>query len=541
MVIQLAILIPLGIANAQSGKTAQTKVSNGMLEGTVETSGIKSFKGVPFAKPPVGDLRWKAPQPVENWSGVKKADQFSKSPMQARVFGDMMFRSPGTGEDCLYLNVWTPAKTMNEKLPVLVYFYGGGYVAGDGSEGRYDGEAMAKTGIVSLTVNYRLGVFGFMAHPELSKETTYNGSGNYGLLDQTAALKWVRENIAAFGGDPNRVTIAGESAGSISVSAQMASPLSKNLIAGAIGESGAMIKPTLAPLTLEEAEKNGLAFAEKVKAGSLTELRALSAEDLLKVAAAPGGFRTAATIDGYFLPKTLNEIFEAGEQAKVPLLAGWNSAEMPYQAFMRAEKPTPEAYAKRVKEDFPDQFEQVLKLYPGSSEAEVITSATSLASDRFISYSTWKWLDLHAKTAAKPTYRYLFSKSKPPMTKEFANATTGLAGGVTKSADQKAPPAAPAPTSEGAPHAFEIEYAMGNLDKNPVFAWTKEDHQISKTMLTYFSNFIKTGDPNGSGLPKWMSNTKSAAPTFMNIGLKTQSEKAKDLDRYRFMDQLYSK
>ena len=173
MAIQLVVSIPLGIAIAQSGKTAQAKVANGLLEGTVGTSGIKSFKGVPFAKPPVGDLRWKAPQPAENWTGVKKAEQFSKSPMQARVFGDMMFRSPGTGEDCLYLNVWTPAKTMKEKLPVLVYFYGGGYVAGDGSEGRYDGEAMAKTGIVSLTVNYRLGVFGFMTHPELSEETSY--------------------------------------------------------------------------------------------------------------------------------------------------------------------------------------------------------------------------------------------------------------------------------------------------------------------------------------------------------------------------------
>ncbi len=460
--------------------------------------------------------------------------------MQARVFGDMMFRSDGTSEDCLYLNVWTPAKTMKEKLPVLVYFYGGGYVAGDGSEGRYDGEAMAKTGIVALTVNYRLGVFGFMAHPELSKETAYKGSGNYGLLDQHAALQWVRDNIAAFGGDPNRVTIAGESAGAISVSAQMASPLSKNLIAAAIGESGAMIKPTLAPLPLKEAEKNGLAFAEKVKAGSLSELRAMSAADLLKAAAAPGGFRTAATIDGYFLPKTLNEIFAAAEQAKVPLLAGWNSAEMGYQAFMQGEKPSPEAYAKKVREAYPEHAEQVLKLYPGTTDAEVITSATALAGDRFIAYSTWKWLDLHAKTGGKPTYRYLFSKSKPPMTESFANATTGLAGGVTKSDDKK--PAAPAqPTSQGAPHAFEIEYAMGNLDKDPVYAWKPEDHQISKTMLSYFSNFIKTGDPNGAGLPKWEAISANGQATFMNIGLKTQSEKATDLERYEFLDALYSK
>ena len=542
MLIQLAISIPFGYVNAQSTKAVQARVANGLLEGKTEASGVKSFKGVPFAKPPVGDLRWKAPQPAENWTGVKKADQFARSPMQARVFGDMMFRSGGTSEDCLYLNVWTPAKTMKEKLPVLVYFYGGGYIAGDGSEGRYDGEAMAKTGIVSLTVNYRLGVFGFMAHPELSKETTYQGSGNYGLLDQYAALKWVRENIAAFGGDPNRVTIAGESAGSISVSAQMASPLAKDLIAGAIGESGAMIKPTLAPLSLAEAEKNGLAFAEKVQAGSLSALRAIPAADLLKAASGPNGFRTAATIDGYFLPKTVGEIFEAGEQAKVPLLAGWNSAETPYQGFMRAEPPTPEGYAKRVKEDFPEQAAQVLKLYPGASAAEVVKSATALASDRFIAYSTWKWLDLHAKTSGKPTYRYIFSKSKPPMTAEFANATTGLAGGVTKSTEQKAAaPKTVQPVSEGAPHAFEIEYAMGNLDKNPVYAWTPEDHQISKTMLTFFSNFIKTGDPNGGGLPQWAPITNPEQATFMNIGLKTASEKATDLERYHFLDQLYSK
>lgn len=542
VVIQLAIFAPLGYVSAQSGRVVQTKVANGLLEGTTTASGVTTFKGVPFAKPPLGDLRWKAPQPAENWSGVRKADQFAKSPMQARVFGDMMFRSNGTSEDCLYLNVWTPAKNMQEKLPVLVYFYGGGYVAGDGSEGRYDGEAMAKTGIVSLTVNYRLGVFGFMAHPELSKESAYKGSGNYGLLDQYAALKWVRENIAAFGGDPNRVTIAGESAGSISVSAQMASPLSKGLIAGAIGESGAMIKPTLAPLPLEQAEKNGLAFAEKVKAGTLAELRAISAEELLKAASGPNGFRTAATIDGYFLPKTLNEIFAAGEQAKVPLLAGWNSAEMSYQAFMRSEKPTPEGFVKRVREEYPELSEKVLQLYPGSTEAEVVKSATALAGDRFIAYSTWKWLDLHARTGGKPAYRYLFSKSKPPMTSDFAYATTGLAGGVTKSADKKtAAPPVPQPVSEGAPHAFEIEYAMGNLDKNPVYAWKPEDHKISKTMLTYFSNFIKTGDPNGAGLPKWSPISSSGESSYMNIGLKTQSEKATDTERYRFIDQVNSK
>src|SRR6476660_2168858 len=235
------------------------KTTNGILEGTNE-SGIKIFKGVPFAAPPVGNLRWREPQTVQNWNGIRKADKFGPRAMQLPIFGDMNFRSNGMSEDCLYLNIWTPAKAGNEHLPVLVYFYGGGFMAGDGSEPRYDGENMARKGIVTVTVNYRLGVFGFFAHPELTKESAKHASGNYGLLDQSAALKWVQKNIAAFGGDPRKITIAGESAGSFSVSAQMASPLSKNLIAGAIGESGALINPTLGPVPLEEAEQTGVTF-----------------------------------------------------------------------------------------------------------------------------------------------------------------------------------------------------------------------------------------------------------------------------------------
>src|SRR5205807_1266214 len=219
----------------------------------------------PFAAPPVGDLRWKPPQPVTRWEGVRKADRFSPRAMQPPIFGDMVFRSNGMSEDCLYLNVWTPAKSSKERLPVLVYFYGGGFVAGDGSEARYQGDSMAHKGIVALTVNYRLGVFGLLAHPELTKESPRHASGNYSLLDQTAALRWVQQNIAAFGGDPKKVTIAGESAGSVSVSAQMASPLSKDLIAGAIGESGSIIG-TLSAVPLAEGEQNGLRFATNVGA-----------------------------------------------------------------------------------------------------------------------------------------------------------------------------------------------------------------------------------------------------------------------------------
>src|SRR5262244_2827943 len=234
----LAILLALTLT---AGALAQdhVKIANGTLEGVSDKStGVRSFKGIPFGEPPLGDFRWKPPQPVKNWQGVRKADKFGPRCMQRQVFGDMGFRSNGMSEDCLYLNVWTPAKTDKEKLPVLVYFFGGGFVAGDGSEGRYDGESMAKKGIVAITVNYRLGVFGFFAHPELTKESPNHASGNYALFDQQVALTWVQKNIAAFGGDPSRVTIFGESAGSWSVNVLQATPLARRLFHRAIGESG---------------------------------------------------------------------------------------------------------------------------------------------------------------------------------------------------------------------------------------------------------------------------------------------------------------
>src|SRR3954471_3115443 len=265
----LSFISLIAMAQLNDSTAPRVKTVNGILEGTDE-SGIKTFKGVPFAAPPVGSLRWREPQPVQNWSEVRKANKFGPRAMQLHLFGDMNFRSDGMSEDCLYLNVWTPAKTGDEHLPVLVYFYGGGFIAGDGSEPRYDGESMARRGIVAITVNYRLGVFGFFAHPELTKESPYHASGNYGLLDQSAALQWVQKNIAAFGGDPKKITIAGESAGSFSVSAQMASPLSKDIIAGAIGESGSLLglNPTS---SLKDAEKAGADFGTSIKANSLVD------------------------------------------------------------------------------------------------------------------------------------------------------------------------------------------------------------------------------------------------------------------------------
>ncbi|HEY4966275.1 MAG TPA: carboxylesterase family protein, partial [Puia sp.] len=268
--IYLCLIASLAHAQLTPEKNFPTvKTANGILEG-VQVSGISMFKGVPFAQPPLGELRWKEPQPVKNWEGIRKADHFAARAMQLPVFSDMQFRSDGVSEDCLYLNIWTPAKTGKEELPVLVYFYGGGFIAGDGSEYRYDGESMARRGIVSVTVNYRLGIFGFMAHPELTKESTHHASGNYGLMDQTEALRWIHRNIAAFGGNPDHITIAGESAGSFSVSAQVVSPLPRNLFAAAIGESGSLIG--FKPLnTLKESEKLGQQFADSLGAHSIKE------------------------------------------------------------------------------------------------------------------------------------------------------------------------------------------------------------------------------------------------------------------------------
>src|SRR3954452_24900389 len=297
----LAVLMfTASVAVAQlNSETPSVKIANGLLEG-VNESGIKTFKGVPFAAPPVDKFRWREPQPVQNWSSVRKADKFGPRAMQLPVFGDMNFRSDGMSEDCLYLNIWTPAKTGNEHLPVLVYFYGGGFAAGDGSEPRYDGESIARRGVVTVTVNYRLSVFGFFSHPELTKESPHHASGNQGLLDQSAALQWVQQNIAAFGGDPKKITIAGESAGSFSVSAQMASPLSRNVINGAIGESGSLLGLT-PTASLADGEKMGARFGDSaLNAKSLAELRAMPAEQVLQATSKQGFGRFPVVVDGYF-------------------------------------------------------------------------------------------------------------------------------------------------------------------------------------------------------------------------------------------------
>ncbi len=503
--------------------------ANGIVESTAPPEGgVRAVKGIPFAQPPVGDLRWREPQPVKDWGGVRNADRFGPACMQRLSPGaDYWLRGDGMSEDCLYLNVWTPAKSDREKLPVLVYIFGGGFQNGDGSEPRYDGANMARQGIVAVSLNYRTNVFGFLAHPELTRESPHKASGNYGLLDQVAALRWVQKNIAAFGGDPKRVTIAGESAGSISVSALMASPLSKDLIAGAICESGAAIA-SLPPRPLGEAEQAGVAFAAAAGAESLAALRAMTAQQIQDAAARAQGARFSTAMDGYFLARTLTDIGLAGEQARVPLLAGTNTEEMSPRMVLAGGPPTPETLAAAITKLYGDKAGPVLKAYAATTTEEVFEAAMHLASARFISYGTWKWTELHMQTSGKPVYRYLYARVRP--------AYLGMPGQPPPA--PSAPPA-PAPGAmpqpqppRGAAHSAEIQYAMGNLDLDRRYAWEPADYEVSKTMQAYFVNFIKTGDPNGQGLPPWPAYTAATNYQRMLIDVTSQAGPEPPRDRY---------
>jgi para-nitrobenzyl esterase len=497
-------------AGADKAAATTVKVEGGRIEGRIE-DGVRAFKGIPFAAPPVGELRWKAPQPVKPWQGVRQATEFGNRCMQLPLFSDMVFRSGGPSEDCLYLNVWAPAQPAGRKLPVLVYIYGGGLAAGDGSEPRYEGAAMAKQGIVALTINYRLGVFGFLAHPELTAESGHKASGNYGLMDQAAALAWVKKNIAAFGGDPRQVTIAGESAGSYSVSAQMLMPMSRGLFARAIGESGSVLGRRGAP-PLAEAERQGADFAQGAGFATLKDLRAAPAEALLQAQGKPGAPWFGIVTDGYAIDRAPLDSYTQGRQAKVPLLAGWNSQEMHAGAILDNQEPTPERFQAALEKFYgadPAALAEAKRVYG----YDVADAARDLSSDRWIVHGTWKWIDLHAKAA--PTWRYYYSRPRP--------ATV----------DGK-------PAATGAAHSAEIEYAMGNLDGNKVYAWTEEDRAVSRTMQAYFANFIKHGDPNGAGLPAWPKVTQPGA-NVMRLDVEPGAFDPRDRARFEFHDRQAAK
>jgi para-nitrobenzyl esterase len=473
--IRALLLLSMTFATALGADQVQLK--SGLVQGTFSAdSKVRIYKGIPFAAPPAGDLRWKPPQPVAPWQGVRKATEFGARCMQAPLFSDMIFRDSGPSEDCLYLNVWSPANAPGDRLPVMLWIYGGGFQAGASSEPRQDGENLAHKGVVVVSFNYRLGIFGFFSHPELAKESPHHASGNYGLLDQLAALQWVHDNIAGFGGDPSKVTIFGESAGSISVSAQMASPLAKSLIKGAIGESGGVSMLTSPMLPAAETEKMGTHFAAVAGADSLQALRAKPAAELLDaVTKNKMDFRFWPNIDGYFLPESPSKIYAGGQQAHVPLLAGWNADEQSYQGFLGKDPPTPEAYAAKVRSVFKQDAGRILKFYPGTTEAQVKESAHDLASDRFIVYSTWKWLDMQVKTGSVPVYRYRF---------------------------EQAPPQPAGEPSHGAYHSADIEFVFGDL-ASKALPWTDADRKLSDLMSSYWTNFAKSGDPNGPGLPQW--------------------------------------
>lgn len=511
----------------------QVKTAEGILEGK-DLSGITIFKGVPFAAPPVGNLRWKAPQPVQKWEGVRKATEYGPNPMQEALFGDMNFGTKVNSEDCLYLNIWTPAKTMKEHLPVLIYFNGGGLMAGSGSEPRYAGDAMARKGIISITANYREGIFGFFAHPQLSKETSYKGSGNYGFMDQVAAIQWVKDNIEAFGGDPNRITIVGESAGSMSVSALMASPLCQGLFAQAMGSSGSVMGFNKV-LTLKEAEQKGVELAKQIGKKNIKDLRALPAEELMKLAAVKAV--PTYNIDGYFLTEQPTETFAKGNQTKVSLLVGGNNQEMSPWALLAGKQPTVENLKAGAKAMFGDNVDEAFRLYGINSDKDVLEQpGINLASDLFLDYSTWKWGNMHKLTSDQPVYRYRYCHPRPAMA--IKGKVAGLAGGVVDAKEGQPQ----MPQDKGAVHSADIEYAMGTLPTNRVYDWQPEDYMVSDIFSQYYVNFVKTGNPNGLGLVEWPTTNGKAVAPVLQIDVNTTVKADEQMEkRYDFIDKIVSR
>lgn len=480
-------------------------VKEGTLEG-VDSSGVKVFRGIPYAAPPVGDLRWKAPQPTAVWKGVRSAKEFGPNPMQDNG-GLQGYGTPKISEDCLYLNVWTPAKTKDDRLPVLVYINGGALVVGSGSDPVLGGMTLARRGIVAVTFNYREGIFGFFTHPELSAENGHHTSGNYGFLDQVAALRWIQRNIGAFGGDPARVTIVGESAGSLSVSALMASPLAKGLFAQAMGSSGSILGRKPIP-TQQERETYCVEKMKQMGCGSISEMRKLSAEELMRKASNCGYLHYYHT-DNLFMPEQPRDIYEAGRQQHIPLLVGGNSLESaPKDIFPNAWKerrlPTMTEILDVATYLFgKEHAKEMLELYGIKKESDILMQpGRALCNDYHIAYGTWCWADLHRRTGNAPVYRYYYSHPLPEEPQ----------GAVATSIDllwQQA--------NRGACHGADIGYAMGTLSTVRYHKWQAEDWFVSDIFNGYYVNFIKTGDTNGLGLPEWIPTNGADTPCVMNI------------------------
>jgi len=507
----LSVTVLLAIAfagHAQKIKNLNVaKTDAGLVSGTTNHDDhIHIFRGIPFAAPPVGELRWKAPQPVAKWSGIRKCESFSASPMQGTPvpFGvyteEFLIPKKPISEDCLYLNVWTVAQSSKEKRPVIVWIYGGGFVSGGTACPIYDGVAMAKKGIVFVSINYRVGIFGFFAHPELTIESGQNASGNYGLMDQVAALQWVKKNIAAFGGDPDNVTIAGQSAGSMSVCALMASPLAKGLFKRAIGESGAGFYATtsISNPGLQSAEKEGTKIAQSLNATSINDLRKIPAEELMKKTQGSWG----PIVDGYVLPGTIMQIFAAGKQNDVDLLTGWNEDDW----LIFGKLKTAEEFRQQAEKQYGANAPEFLKYYPANNDEEAATSQKAYSRDNFFGVNNYTWANKEKQTGKSKVFLYHFSR-KMPATGEFVQY--------------------------GAFHTSEVPYAYDNLQfVNRPF--TDVDHSLAKLMSSYWVNFAVTGNPNGKNLPEWPGYNKNQK-TVIVFDRHSQVEAVPDKDAIDFL------
>jgi para-nitrobenzyl esterase len=487
-------------------QTWTAKVQSGSLSGKPEKDGkVTSFKGIPYAAPPLGELRWRPPRPALPWDGVRAADHFGPSALQdpqGDFFQREFFPKPlEMSEDCLYLNIWTPALSPEEKLPVFVWIHGGGLEWWSGSSIPFDGANLAELGVVVVTINYRLGIFGLFAHPLLSRESPDGVSGNYAILDQIAALKWVKENIRGFGGDPDMVTIGGESGGSRSIAIHLASPLSECLFHRAIMQSGSAVGGWALDLTLSDGEKTGLALGDRLGAKTPEDLRLIPAEKLQAgyKAEKNNGLRFFTYMDGHVYKDNPGRIFQDGGEHKVPILNGNTKNEGVHDY----SKVSAETYTADIRRRYGADAGSYLASYPGSTREEAIASLSAASSDQyFVAHRAMSYF--HYKATGEKVYQYIFTKVPP-------GRESGYYGSF---------------------HTGEIAYVFRNLDyiKRP---WTKEDYTFSDMTARYWTNFIKNGDPNGNGLPLW-EPCLSKDSAVMLLGDETRMTAVPNAGRMRF-------
>lgn len=512
------LLVVLALLAGQAALAASSlvvKTQDGRVRGEWSSDQlIRVFLGIPFAAPPVGPLRWEPPQPARHWHGVREATAFGPHCMQPALYADMAFRDPGNSEDCLTLNVWAPEAKKHQKLPVMVWIYGGGFQAGGTSEPRIDGTNLAHHGVIVVSMNYRLGVFGFFAGSGLAAASPHHAAGNYGLMDQSAALRWVHDNIADFGGDPNQVTVFGESAGSISVSTQMAAPASQGLFARAAGESGgAFGNLSYKPLAVAEKQSDQWAM-RAFGTDKIAALRKISANQLMLAASnsAYGPITFWPDVDGWFLPESVASLFAQGRQAKVPLLAGFNRDEGSFS--MMGQPPvTLDSYTAFAHKTFGSHADEFLRVYAASSDQEAARARLDFAGDKFIAYSTWAWLMAQATTSPAPVYRYYFALGSP--------------------GDDEHSPAL------GAFHSDDIVYVFGTLDSRRGAEWRPEDYALSAQMQDYWTNFAKTGNPNGQNLPDWPRYDAAGKWPVMHLEPDAHAQPAQHFARYHFLEKVW--